>query len=115
LSPPTSAGAPWVRTFIHSFGSSDGAAPIGGVAIGPRTGTLYGTAGGTFHAGVLFALEPPPSPGASWTYRHLHSFGSGTDGRFPLGTVVLGSDGRLYGSTNGGGTDGSGTVYSDVP
>lgn len=115
LSPPASQGAPWVRTLLHSFGSSDGAAPIGGVAIGPRTGTLYSTAGGTFHAGVLFALEPPPSPGASWTYRHLHSFGSGTDGTFPLGTVVLGSDGLLYGSTNGGGTNGSGTVFSVVP
>jgi uncharacterized repeat protein (TIGR03803 family) len=41
----------------------------------------------------------------------LWSFGSGTDGGFPFGTLIQASDGALYGVTSTGGTFNRGTVF----
>jgi uncharacterized repeat protein (TIGR03803 family) len=103
LTPPASAGAPWTRTLLYTFGSSGAEAPLGTVAIGPM-GVLYGATmfGGKYNQGVLFALEPPASPGGPWTYKEAHSFND-----YPLGSFVLGH-GALYGTTGG-------TVFSVGP
>lgn len=47
----------------------------------------------------------------------LHSFGSGTDGQNPYGTLIQGSDGDLYGTTLYGGANapGYGTVFKITP
>lgn len=39
---------------------------------------------------------------AQTTYSVLHSFGSGTDGGGPSGSVALDSKGRVYSATSGG-------------
>ena len=44
----------------------------------------------------------------------LYAF-AGTDGSFPEGGLVLGSDGNLYGTTFGGGASGNGTVFVITP
>jgi uncharacterized repeat protein (TIGR03803 family) len=42
----------------------------------------------------------------------LHSFSySGGDGEIPVGGVVLDAKGNLYGTTEGGGASGDGTIY----
>lgn len=44
-----------------------------------------------------------------------HNFASGADGAFPLAALIGDSTGALYGTTNGGGTYGLGTVFRLVP
>jgi len=113
-------------TTLHSFtGGSDGEALWGGVVIG-SAGVLYGTSGGggTSSAcyegcGKVFSLTPPASPGSVWTEAVLYSF-TGGDGAGPEASVVIGSGGVLYGTTEYGGTGscsgtGCGTVFSLTP
>ncbi|MBI4659958.1 MAG: hypothetical protein HY735_14045 [Verrucomicrobia bacterium] len=74
-------------------------------------GALYGTApnGGAGNAGTVFKLNPD---GTGFTV--LKSFTS-TDGAVPLGTLMQGSDGALYGTTRQGGDTGLGTVFKLNP
>src|SRR5438067_13210210 len=47
------------------------------------------------------------------TYTVLHSFAAtGLEGENPSSSLVQATDGKLYGVTNLGGTDGGGTIYS---
>lgn len=70
-------------------------------------GHLYGTTlrGGTNDKGTIFQITLPDG-----AYRILHSF-SGTDGENPEGTLIVGADGNLYGTTLQGGSDSRGTIY----
>jgi hypothetical protein len=57
----------------------------------------------------VFKLSP--STGGIWSVKVLHSFGKGTDGNEPLGSLVADASGNLYGVTLRGGVYGSSTVY----
>ena len=115
LTPPASPGGAWKQTVLHTFagGPSDGLYP-NSLAFGSG-GVLYGTtqSGGTADAGTLFSLTPPSSGGGSWTETVLYSFTGGSDGDDPT-SVVMGSGGVLYGTTNGG-ISNYGTVFSFTP
>ena len=114
LTPPTSQGAPWTLTVLHSFtGGSDACEPYGTLAAG-GDGVLYGTTylGGTYDTGAVFALRPPASPGGAWTEGVLYSLPVGSN---PEAGVAIGSGGVLYGTTTGGGPSGNGLVYSLTP
>ena len=99
-------------TTLYSFGplpGSDGYNPYGGLVEG-SDGNFYGTAylGGAGLNGTVFRISP------SGTFTNLHTFHgtfAGGDGSHPYATLVFGSDGYLYGTTIGGGTDGDGTVF----
>jgi len=120
LTPPAAPGSPWTETVLYAFmgGQIDGGTPKGGVAIGPG-GKLYGTAYGPYNlavpnGGTVFVLEPPASPGGSWTERVLHRFTSSegaSDGKSPVG-IVIGGAGVLYGVNAVGGTSDNGTIFS---
>jgi uncharacterized repeat protein (TIGR03803 family) len=58
-------------------------------------------------------LTPPTSPGGTWTETTLYSFTGGDVA--PVGGVVIGSGGVLYGTTTSGGASNSGTVFSLTP
>jgi uncharacterized repeat protein (TIGR03803 family) len=97
---------------IHTFGSTisgfDGLDPEAPLIEG-SDGAIYGTtaSGGTNDSGTVFKLNRDGSG-----YNVLHSFGSiGGDGQNPYDRLVEGSDGVLYGTTAGGGTNNSGTVF----
>lgn len=96
------------QTILYSFkgGTTDGANPTGGLTLG-TDGNFYGTTqqGGTSSEGVIFQLTP------AGTITILHNFDGTVDGAFPWGPPILGSDGNFYGTTSGGGTNGSGIVY----
>lgn len=109
------AGPAQAQTFsvLHNFtGGADGYEPFSGVTIAP-SGSLYGTTvyGGTGNAGTVFKLTPHDS---SWIFSPLYEFTGGSDGANPLGGVVIGPDGALYGTTYGGGS-GYGTVFELRP
>ncbi|MEM9859309.1 MAG: choice-of-anchor tandem repeat GloVer-containing protein [Bacteroidota bacterium] len=74
-------------------------------------GFYYGTAreGGTADQGTIFKIDL--STGAS---ELLHSF-LGTDGRFPQGSLIQAADGLIYGTTNSGGVNNSGVLFSYDP
>lgn len=92
---------------LHSFGGpGDGVDPIGGLV--DVDGTLYGTTayGGASDKGTIFSIT------RSGTERVRHSFAGGAaDGAVAFGGLTY-FDGRLYGTTDGGGAQGKGTVYA---
>jgi len=97
------------ETMLYSFNpnSGDGFSPYGGLAMDPA-GNLYGTtvSGGTIGAGTVFKVD---TTGAETV---LYSFGSqSTDGLFPSGNLIRDAAKNLYGTTQGGGASGLGTVF----
>jgi uncharacterized repeat protein (TIGR03803 family) len=118
LTPPASPGGAWRIAEIHTFagGSGDGANPYAGVVIGSG-GVLYGTtsSGGSSNAGTVFKLAPPASPDGAWTETVLHNFTGGDDGADPVGGLVIGDNGVLYGTTSAGGASQAGTVFALKP
>jgi uncharacterized repeat protein (TIGR03803 family)/VCBS repeat-containing protein len=96
-------------TKLHDFddGSPSNHGLGGGLALGPD-GKFYGTTryGGPTNFGTVFRLE---TDGSITT---LFAF-SGNDGQWPFGDLVRGSDGNVYGTTQGGG-GGGGTTCGDV-
>jgi uncharacterized repeat protein (TIGR03803 family) len=96
-----------VLTVIHSFvfksPSFDGQLPWAGLTLGPD-GNFYGTtgAGGTKNAGTLFKVSP------SGAETVLHNFCDPTCNGFgPATPMVLHTNGKLYGNTNGNSLGGS--------
>jgi uncharacterized repeat protein (TIGR03803 family) len=114
LSPPTSAGGAWTETVLYSF-YENASEPSGALAMGPG-GTLYGTtlAGGAYGSscpgppygpcgGTVFSLSPPTSQGGSWTETVLWNFGGYQGDGIAPNSIVIGSGGVLYGTTEVGG------------
>jgi uncharacterized repeat protein (TIGR03803 family) len=111
------AGGGWAETLLHNFNknATDGDYPYSRL-IFDAAGNLYGTTegGGPYDAGTVFKLTP--TGGGNWTETVLHSFNNdGTDGVAPLGCLVFDAAGNLYGTTDEGGTAGSGTVFKVTP
>jgi uncharacterized repeat protein (TIGR03803 family) len=97
-------------TTLHSFGGINGANPPAALVQGVD-GDLYGTTyedGAKGNYGTIFKIT------LSGKLTTLHSF-DGTDGADPLGALVQGLDGNLYGTTANGGTQKLGTVFKITP
>ena len=103
-------------TLLHQFCGGEGCTgvPEGGRPLNhlvqTADGTLYGVTagGGDFNDGTLFSAT------TSGTVRTLHYFlyGSG-DGDNPVGALLVGHDGKtLYGTTQFGGANNGGLVFS---
>src|ERR1019366_8032165 len=59
-------------------------------------------------AGTIFAIA---TDGTGFTV--LRSFAQATDGGYPAESgLIQGTDGRLYGTTSGGGASGAGTIFA---
>ncbi|HEY7095863.1 MAG TPA: choice-of-anchor tandem repeat GloVer-containing protein [Terriglobales bacterium] len=106
----------WREQVLHTFLNDgiDGALPSGGVTF-DGNGNLYGTTqnGGTSGSGVLYQLRYSPSEN-QWIETILHQFLVGSaDGAFPESEVLI-HRGHLFGTTEGGGTYGYGTVFETV-
>src|SRR5271157_3261028 len=76
--------------------------------VDPGQGNLYGTTycDGTYGYGSIFELTPS---GENYIYTDLHDFTNGDDGCYPNGGLVLDGQGKLYGTTFGGGSGGGGS------
>jgi uncharacterized repeat protein (TIGR03803 family) len=106
-------------SFCHSSECLDGDEPYAPL-IWDRSGNLYGTTlyggngppkcPGNLGCGVVFQMVRDEHGG--WTYRILHRFASSpNDGQNPVGGLVMDASGDLYGTTEGGGPSGDGTVF----
>lgn len=98
---------------LYSFnaGPSDGGTPEAKLLLA-SDGNFYGTApnGGTGSVGVVFKVTPTGQETI------LHSFGGPpSDGAFPQGNLIQGSDGNFFGTTYTGGAHNFGTVYRITP
>jgi uncharacterized repeat protein (TIGR03803 family) len=109
-SPPSPA--PTYRVIYNFTGGEDGGGPDAGLVL-DAAGNLYGTTGrgGPGGGGTVFKLSSNPS--GSWRFTRLYSF-SGANGAGPSSTLLRAADGRLFGSTYGGGL-GFGTLFGLVP
>jgi len=104
-------------TTLHGFTNIvDAGSPIAGLVASGNT--LYGAAefGGPAYKGGVFAIN---TNGTGFTYLHTFTAGAfnavpgyftNSDGAAPWGGVIL-SGNTLYGTTQGGGLTGAGTVF----
>jgi hypothetical protein len=110
-------GSGWTETILHSFDYKDGAQPLGSLAVDDH-GNLYGTTpyGGQPHldpfepTGTVFELSPRK---AGWSFQVLYRFAPGAGGS--AAGPTLDAEGNLYGTTNAGGSNGSGSVFELQP
>jgi uncharacterized repeat protein (TIGR03803 family) len=94
-------------TSVYAFSGPDGSIP-NGVLLQGTDGSLYGTTqrgGGSTNAGTVFKID------RQGNLTTLISFG-GFNGQNPLGGLVQHTNGTFYGTTQNGGTDGGGTIFS---
>jgi uncharacterized repeat protein (TIGR03803 family) len=112
-----------VLTTLHSFSAlsqsgslnPDGAYPETELTMGPDS-NLYGTtsSGGSGGSGTVFRITTNGTfvtlHSFGWLYDNPNNYSTNLDGSFPS-SLLLGPDGRLYGTTFAGGRGGSGTVF----
>jgi uncharacterized repeat protein (TIGR03803 family) len=96
-------------TTLHRFDSTEGAYPYAGL-VQASNGNFYGTtyAGGKNNYGTVFKIT------SAGTLTTLYSFcaqSNCSDGDVPYAGLVQATDKNFYGTTEGGGADGYGTVF----
>ena len=94
---------------LHSFDYTDGAQPFAGL-LQATDGNLYGTTlggGANGNYGTVFQIT---TTGTLTTLYNFCLLSGCTDGAGPT-ALVQGTDGNLYGTTQGGGANGEGTVF----
>jgi uncharacterized repeat protein (TIGR03803 family) len=111
------------ESILYSFtgrggvsGSTDGADPQAGL-IQDSDGDFYGTTaeGGTGGvAGTVFKISDQGVETVVHSFTGMVNFSS-ADGVTPQSTLIYGSDGNLYGTTEYGGIYGAGTVFVITP
>jgi uncharacterized repeat protein (TIGR03803 family) len=101
------------ETVLHRFtGKANDAMTSEQGLVADPSGNLYGTtiSGGHKGAGVIFKID------VSGKWSILHSFDFGVEGFFPYGgTLLRDSADNLYGTTEFGGSGGSGAVFKVDP
>ncbi|HWY53230.1 MAG TPA: choice-of-anchor tandem repeat GloVer-containing protein [Terriglobales bacterium] len=124
LSPPKQKGGSWKEKVLYSFcsqsGCTDGAYPQDRLIL-DKQGNIYGTTNvgglsggcntsgfGGYGCGVVFKLTHGKK---GWKESVLYAFNGASDGGFPYAGVIFDKVGNLYGTTNGEGGSGAGTVY----
>jgi len=100
-----------VYTSLKSLADIDGRYPTGAL-FQASDGKLYGmtNGGSSENNGILFSYDPQTS-----ICTRLYDFFSYTapnDGTYPYGSLIQGSDGKLYGVTCAGGEENGGAIFS---
>jgi uncharacterized repeat protein (TIGR03803 family) len=113
----------WTEKVLQRFNYNDGAYPAAGLIL-DKAGNLYGTTSASNTkcgggCGNVFELVHGSS--GQWTEKILYTFQeNGQDGSIPMAGLVFDTAGKLYGTTEYGGTapecvDGCGTVFQLTP
>jgi len=89
------------------YGGAEGVSPYG-TLVEAGNGLLYGMTefGGSNGKGSIFSVNP-----ANNAYNSLYSFDGISHGSYPTSSFLLANDGNLYGTTQFGGANNSGTVF----
>ena len=98
--------------FCVQSGCPDGSFPEG--VVQATNGDFYGTTvyGGADGGGTIFKI----TPGGTLTTLYSFCSQSGcTDGEYPEAALVQATSGDLFGTTEGGGANGGGTVFKITP
>jgi uncharacterized repeat protein (TIGR03803 family) len=116
LSPPANGGTRWTEFSLWTFGAKGGGLiPVAGLTPQADATFVGATVGGGKHGhGEIFKLAPPAQGNSNWTETDVADFTNG-DGENPMGTLVPGPGGNLFGTTFVGGGHQIGTVYSVSP
>jgi len=92
-------------TTLHTFDDADGADPSEGL-VQATDGNFYGVTqvGGPnnscpYGCGTIFKMTPPPDAVLTTLYSFCSQLNC-TDGSLPIGALIQGSDGNLYGTTS---------------
>jgi len=112
---PTISGE-WKETVLHRFTGADGGNAYSGL-VRDTKGNFYGATllGGSKGLGTVYRLSLTST---GWKETVLHSFTGNPDGAEPFldcTTLVLDSQGDIYGSTYLGGTADAGIVFKLTP
>jgi uncharacterized repeat protein (TIGR03803 family) len=105
----------WVYSFCSLADCADGLSPYAPL-VEAANGDFYGTTGGSISAGTVFRITPSGTLTTLYTFCTLPNC---ADGISPYGPLIQATDGNLYGTTAGGGTNGlnpsGGTVFRMTP
>jgi len=101
-----------VYTDEYDFNDTDGSNPWGSLTLSPDGKTFYGLAqnGGVYTSGVIFQYDP-----STKTYTDEYDFNYNNNGVSPVGSLILGSDGKFYGVTLNGGANSYGVIFQYNP
>jgi uncharacterized repeat protein (TIGR03803 family) len=108
-----SAWASTEKVLWNFEGGSDGSGPWSNYFISDAKGNLYAAtaAGGTYSSGTVFMLSPAGKETVLYEFKGQ----ANADGAGPHGRLAFDANGNLYGTTQGGGTNGTGSVYELSP
>jgi uncharacterized repeat protein (TIGR03803 family) len=116
LSSNGAGGYTYREIYMFQFGVGDAENPNGQLLV-DGNGNLFGTAmfgGAGGGVGAIFELSPVA--GGGWSEKVIYSFSAGTgDGFYPGGGLISDAAGNLYGVTQNGGTNDTGTVFELSP
>jgi uncharacterized repeat protein (TIGR03803 family) len=108
-----SALGSWSLTALYGLPGPPSGGPSRGL-VADSAGNLYGTTtgDGSHQWGSVFKLT---RSGGAWTYTSLHDFTGGPDGAAPYSKLVVGANGKLYGTASAGGASGNGVIFEITP
>jgi uncharacterized repeat protein (TIGR03803 family) len=133
LAPILAHAAP-TETILHAFSSlprsgqagvADASQPESGLVLsssGTFAGTLFGTtfSGGSPcgsngpGCGAVVSVTPPAAPETTYAVRPISRFADNLGGGYPIGPLITGPGGVLFGTSSGGGIGGSGAGHGTI-
>lgn len=95
-----------VFTVLHTFINTEGNGQSQTNLVQASDGKLYGSStGGTFGVGTIFSVT------TNGTFTILHSLNGNPEGAYPIGPLIIGTDGVFRGVAFTGGTFDYGTIF----
>jgi hypothetical protein len=117
LSPPRRRQGKWAEHVLHRFPPGIAGTVPASALVPDGNGNFFGTTvtSGLNGYGTVYKLSPPVKMGDSWRATTLQTFTGGLNSEQPLGGVIFGNDGALYGAASNPGASRGGYVFRLTP